>query len=259
MTDEKKWEMFFNFSFTINQKLDAMSDSLKELGNLKKDVEKVKDDVKEVKTDVSKNKGDIDLLKTELAAVKSDLQKERDNRRKYRVLDGIKARERNLIIGNLPESNWEDRAKTYATLRDFLRELFDFEFMADEKNWIDPSHFIIEDAHRLPSNPLNFTTSKAEGKRRSLIFRCQTVLERNIILKRCKYLSKYNEGKTGRDVVYIKRHYPQEIQDQEKALRPRFNELRKQGKNVRMEIDFLTANMKIVEKTTKKDQNVADS
>ena len=235
-------QCFRQVELNLNTKLDGVQSTLNDIAEVKADVAAIKtEELPPMKQDISNNS-------TEINNIKAYLKKDANDRRVQRIKDGIKAREHNLIIGNIPENGkWESREQAYISVRKFLDELFSFEKVADETNWVDPRQIVIEDAHRLPSNPLTFNPNKIVGLKRSLIIRCQTVLDRNIILKRCKYLKNYNLGKNGYNVVYIKRHYPAEIQDQERELRPTFNKMRKEGKKPRFEIDYESATVKIVE------------
>ena len=60
-------------------------------------------------------------------------------------------------------------------------------------------------------------------------------MDMKIIMEKGKNLAKINEHCNKEDRIYIKRHLPRNVQDQELKLRPKFNKLRQEGKKLNLQ------------------------
>ena len=176
----------------------------------------------------------------EITNLRNELNAHISTYKKATTLKDLKSREHNLIIGNLPDQAvWETREQSMKAVRDFLTELFAVN--SEENPYYDPDCIEIEDAHRVPQSPVSFFTAENKNGRRKMVFRVKTIMDKKIILKRCCDLKTVNA--TSITKLYVDRHYPKVMQDQQKILRKKFNRLRKEKKNPKFKVDFDKAEM----------------
>ena len=231
-------ETLNNLKIELTDKMNELSDSLtKRIKSNENDIIDLKSSIEPLQVKANQNANETEKLRKELNKHIQQVKKEA-------VLRDLKSRELNIMIGNIPDSNkWEDRNQSMKLVRNFLANLFSHD--DNDHSHYNPGDIVIVDAHRVPQNPIKFFTSTQKKKSRTLIFKVQTYMEMKTIMMRAKNLKKINEHANQENRIYIKRHLPRIMQDQEQQLRPKFNDLRGQGKKPKFSIDFDTAEIYI--------------
>lgn len=223
------------FETKIEERLSALETSV----NSK--VESLTEDVDNLKSATNENKVRADNNAAEIVKLRQELESHVSDVKKKAVLRDLKSREHNLVIGNIPDGNaWETRERSMQLVRKFLKDLFAINSQKNDN--FDPNTIVIEDAHRIPQNPTTFFQTNENG-RRKMVIRVSTILEKQLILKRCVDLKVLNLNKTKYEKLFVDKHYPKEMQDQQKILRPKFNEFRKNKVKVKFSVDFNSAQL----------------
>ena len=121
----------------------------------------------------------------------------------------------NYLIYGIDEIAWETREQTEKLFRKFLNEALKIS---------DPNAFALADIHRLPQRPIY---NKEQTKTtRPIIIKFVNIFDKYQFTQNLKNLKTYNaERKVKRQTtsyVYATKHLPKELQKQKKALKPLF-------------------------------------
>ena len=244
LTTDEKLDKILQFNVLMSQQFKATENKLvRKMETFEKKIDAKLSDLDEkilncqASNAATNSKADNNTL--EITNLRNELNAHISSYKKAATLKELKSREHNLIIGNLPDQAvWETREQSMKAVRDFLTELFAVN--SEENPYYDPECIEIEDAHRVPQSPVSFFKENTNG-RRKMVFRVKTIMDKKNILKRCCDLKTINARKTTK--LYVDRHYPKAMQDQQKILRGKFNQLRKDKKSPKFKVDFDKAEM----------------
>ena len=232
---EQKIDMLLEFNVHISKAVKKIDNDMQDMKNsLSTKIEAVKEDVVAVRETAETNKDDITEMRSKLNELETYVK-----HAKIRELNqAVHGRRYDLIAYRLADPNtWETAAKSTEIVRQFLHDLNNAD--PDESNNWDPNSVVIKEAHRLPQNPLQLVknASGEEVQRtwpRPMIFRLVSMLDKRIILSKCKNLKILNQGKVKNNHIYVDDHWPSEVAKQRKALRAQFNKLKTDGKKPKM-------------------------
>ena len=239
---EQKIDMLLEFNVHISKAVKKIDNDMQDMKNsLSTKIEAVKEDVVAVRETAETNKDDITEMRSKLNELETYVK-----HAKIRELNqAVHGRRYDLIAYRLADPNtWETAAKSTEIVRQFLHDLNNAD--PDESNNWDPNSVVIKEAHRLPQNPLQLVknASGEEVQRtwpRPMIFRLVSMLDKRIILSKCKNLKILNQGKVKNNHIYVDDHWPSEVAKQRKALRAQFNKLKTDGKKTQMRYNVATA------------------
>ena len=245
LTMEEKIDKLLEFNVHISRNMKKVANDVEEVKNsLSTKIDAVKEDVEEVKQAAEVNKDNISIMRTELDELKDYVK----NAKIRETNLAVHNRRYDLIAYRLEDPNtWETATQSIEKVRKFLHDINirDPDDPNDNDIW-DPDSVVIKEAHRLPQNPLQLAKNAAgeEVQRtwpRPMIFRLVSMLDKRIILRKCKNLKVVNRGKDKSKHIYVDDHWPSEVAKQRKALRTQFNTLKTDGKKPKMLYDITTA------------------
>ena len=242
LTMEQKIDKLLDFNLHITKAVKKIDNDMQDMRNsLSTKIDAVKEEVDAVKETAETNKNDISKMKSRLNELETYVK-----HAKIRDLNqAVHGRRYDLIAYRLADPNtWETAGKSIEIVRQFLHDLNNAD--PDENNTWDPNSVVIKEAHRLPQNPLQLVKN-ASGEEiertwpRPMIFRLVSMLDKRIILSKCKNLKIINQGKNKNNHIYVDDHWPSEVAKQRKALRVQFNQLKTDGKKPKMRYNVATA------------------
>ena len=172
----------------------------------------------------------VTMNEESIAALQSQVNISAQSAQRTRILNDLYSKRMNMIIHGIEDNlAWETRQLSLEHVKRFLNVALKVE---------DADKIKIIDAHRMPMNPLNRKQprSSRENKSRPIIFKLDTMFDKEKIDLCLKNLKGYNEG---RDLkVYVTNHLPREMQAQKAALNVHFKNAKKAKKKTAWKIDY---------------------
>ena len=257
LTSEEKIDKLLYANAMTNFSLNHLSTSINAFcATVNTRMLKIEGDVKTLQEGQIAAASDAEDTKTRVTTLENkvtELQKFVTKTKVETINKDVHYRRYNLVFGGVNDKGaWETQAESEALVRDLIQKI---NFPVNEADrahfdhlW-DPESIVIKEVHRLPQNPLKFNFSgknnegKPQSKNRLLVAKFELMTDISNIIKRSPNLKKINEGKPSHDRIYIDRHLPKCLNDQKKALRSQFNQMKRDGKKPRFRYNFDNGNM----------------
>ena len=244
----------------LSTQMTDIKDTLgKQITDIKSDVSTLKEARNEDQKSMKATNMEVDTLRKELNGMKIYVKQAKIRE----INQDVHSRRFNLIVGNLPdEGAWEAQSTSMSKVRSFLRLLNDTEYTEDEgviaDNW-NPDAIVIKEAHRLPQDPSKMAVLETEGQRqtpvskrnRLMVVKFESMIDINIILKKCRHLKLINGDKPVHKRYFVERHLPRVLQNKKKTLKGEFNQLKTEGRRPGYRYDVNSGTMRVTCKNKK--------
>ena len=136
-----------------------------------------------------------------------------------------------LIFGVTDPQAYESKSECLTLVREFLEQTAQVP---------GAEHFRINDCHRLPQRPIEPSPETTHVKRRPIIVKLASLIDKDIIFKNLKDLPAINEHRLKGSKYFVSDHLPRPMKVQKDNLMYSFRKAKKEGKKPYFKPDATT-------------------